>query len=244
MDSSLHYGGEKTYSVLVLHLLVTLDLLVCQRYEKQLGSRVYAWWWRTSALLCALCLAASVAMLPPDLSALVSEFYAVPRPLCVSDLDFTLRLLHLAWSLSLWLHFFTRPSRTRKLTLAASCRYVALKYAYSYEKLVAVCRKHRYAFFPICELEQYAANIEQGDSGGDIEGRAFHSGDIDHYLVELDRQEQALVGNEAQYAQQVEEARALYEKNRDPLVLARRRNAAMSYEQYMAMKRQLQQQGE
>lgn len=237
--ASVMQPAEKVYGVLVLHVLTTVGLLLLSRYEKRLSSARYAWTCRALTLLCLLCVVCSGSMLPHDLSALAREFYAAPRPLCLADWDFTLRLLHALWSAALALCFFTRRARTRKLTLSASCRYVAFKYAYSYEKLMTTCRAHSYAFFPIAELEQYARNIEQGD-GGENEPRAFTAGDIDHYLVQMDAQEQALLHNDATYEAQVKQARDAYERNRDPLVLARRRNATMSYEQYLAMKQQLQ----
>ena len=242
--ATLQPGGEKTYAVLVLHLLCTVALLLACRYEKQLSSRAYTWVWRVINLLSLICLVCSGAMMPRDLSTLIREFYTVPHPLCINDLDFTLRLLHTLWSLVLLFCAYTRPARTRKLTLSASCRYVALKYAYSYEQLMAICRKHRYPFFPIAELEQYARNIEAGDigAGGENEPRAFVRGDIDHYLAEMDRQEEQLLRNEADYATQMRQARETYEANRSPLILARRQNATMSYEQYLDMKSQLERQ--
>ncbi len=225
------------YSALVLHLLSTLCLLWFLRHEKHLSTTRHAWATRLLTVLCCGCVATSSAMMPHDFASLLREFAWAPRTLCISDGDLSLRTLHLAWSILLCLAWFTHAPRTRKLTLSASCRYVALRYVYSYDALMALCRAHGYAYFPLQDLEAYLERVRHGDD--DDEGRAPTSQDIGHYITEVQRQEQALDTNDSEYSAALALARTTYEANRAPLVLARKSEATMTYEHYQAMKAQL-----
>ncbi len=165
-----------------------------------------------------------------------TQFYC-----CTKDLDKTFRLITTFWSFILLCLIILKTGREKKLTLYRSCAQVALRYNYNHQKLIDLCKKLKYAFFPVNSLETWIINLDHEAT----------SKDIDYFLECIEKDEKIYNDNETQYNEAIVEARKHYESTiekamvdydstkNDSGVTERRRNDKWSYEEYAKTKMEL-----
>lgn len=159
---------------------------------------------------------------------------------CTKDLDYTFRVMIKVWSILLLILILLKMGRDKKLTLQRSCAQVALRYGYEHYKLIELCEKHNYKYFPTLSLEAYIQHLEH----------PVTTRDIDEFIDILNEEEQDHITNRRQfeeiksaalsaYEDKLNEAKSLYEHGNQKNVLLRRNSDKWTYEQYLEFEMEL-----
>jgi len=240
------YLSESTHQCLVFHLTVTCLVVVFLLTRKRLSTPLHTWSVRALLLFGVASLVASAWLVPRDLIQNLQAQYTEHRRLwvassslaeasvgggtshvCVHDIDYMTRTALPLWSLLLLWLIARYRNRLTKVTLGLSCQYVALRYNCNYARLVALCERFGYAFFPIAHLEQHLATLGH---------RPPRESDVAQYIAEFEEQESDRLHSEAHYATQIKEAEAAFALSQHPELVRRRTEATMTYEQYCTLK--------
>lgn len=227
------YISHGVWLQFALHAVLSLAVVCFLSTRKRLSTRAHRY--TVGVLLAVVCLlfVGSIVLVPRDLPQRVYDEYVAfnnslaPTVICIRELDYVLSVVFVLWSAALLYTVVSRGNRTAKLTLDDSCQYVALHYGCNYQHLLTLCQKHGYAFFPISDLEHYLS----------VHGHdPLRVSDVRGYLEGLDEQETDRAEGERNFKEESEAARVRFNLTQNPLVLQRRRDAAMSYEQYRALR--------
>lgn len=229
------YISPLVWAQLALHLGVSLVVGGFLSARKRLSTRTHRY--TIGGLLAVVCLLffASIVLVPRDLpQRLYDEYHLAlntsslaPTLICIRELDYVTSVLFVLWSSALLWTVVSHGNRTGKITLQHSCQYVALHYGCNYRHLMTLCEKHGYTFFPIADLEHYL----------EVHGhKPPRRSEVREYLESFDEQETNRAEGERKFQEESDAARARFNLTQHPLILERRRQAVMSYEQYRALR--------